>query len=322
MAKRRYLFNEETLTFTEHKRSASAKFARAFGYLASSAAIAAIFIIITFTFFEAPKERRLKRENAELLLQYEIVNKQIDEVSDILSSIQERDDNIYRAIFESDAIPSTIRDAGFGGANRYEDLLSLDNAKLAIDTRIKLDVITKKLYVQTNSFDEIVDLIKNKEKMLMSTPSIMPVAANDLSRVASGYGMRIHPIDKVPKMHHGMDFSAASGTDIHATGNGIVEKAYKSSSYGNTVIIDHGYNYKTLYAHMLEYNVKAGQKVSRGQVIGYMGNTGRSRGVHLHYEVRYKGQTKNPNNFYFNDLNPEQYEEMIARSIEYGQSLD
>lgn len=322
MAKQRYHFNEDTLTFSEHKRSFGDRFRKGLGYIASSAFIAVGFILLFFNFFDSPKEKRLKRENTELRLQYDLVDKQVNDISSILTDIQERDDNIYRAIFEADPIPSTIRDAGFGGANRYEDLKKLKAAKLVIDTRTKLDIITKKLYVQSNSFDEVVELAKNKEKMLMSTPSIMPLASKDLKHIASGWGIRIHPIDKVPKFHHGMDFSAAKGTEIHATGNGVIERAYISPSYGNVILVNHGYNYKTLYAHMSGFNVKQGQKVTRGQIIGFVGNTGRSRGAHLHYEVHYKGAKVNPKNFYFNDLTPEQYEEMIAKSAEYGQSLD
>lgn len=322
MAKQQYHFNEETLTFSERKKTIGERIRMILGYLATSAFIATGIVLLFFYFFDSPKEKSLKRENTQLRVQYDIVDNQLVNLSTILTEIQERDDNIYRAIFEADPIPSTIRDAGFGGANRYQDLKKLEAANLVIDTRTKLDILTKKLYVQSNSFDEIVDLVRNKEKMLMSIPSIMPVASKDLRRVASGYGLRFHPIDKVTKFHHGMDFSAPTGTDIHATGNGIVEKVYRSSSYGNTVIINHGYNHKTLYAHMSGFNVKQGQKVTRGQIIGFVGNTGRSAGAHLHYEVRKKGITQNPKNYYFNDLTPEQYETMIEKSAEFGQSLD
>ncbi len=322
MPKQRYHFNENTLTFSEHKKSFGQKVRAVAGYLFTSAIFALGFLLVFSNFFDSPKERRLKRENAELRLQYEIVDKQINDISSILTGIQERDDNIYRAVFEAKPIPSTIRDAGFGGANRYEDLKKLEAADLVIDTRKKLDVITKKLYVQSNSFDEIVALAGEKEKMLMSTPSIMPIASTDLARVASGWGWRIHPIDKVSKFHYGMDFTAATGTNIYVTGNGVVERVYSSSTYGKAIVINHGYNYKTLYAHLSGFNVKEGERVVRGQVIGFVGNTGRSSGAHLHYEVHYKGARVNPQNYYFNDLTPEQYEEMIAKSAEYGQSLD
>lgn len=322
MAKQHYYFDENTLTFSAHKKKFKERLFVVLGYLLTSAFISVGFILLFLHFFDSPKERRLKRENAELRLQYEIVDKQINDISNILGNIQERDDNIYRSIFEADPIPSTIRDAGFGGVNRYEDLKKLEAAKLVIDTRTKLDILTKKLYVQSNSFDEIVELAKNKEDMLMSIPSIMPLATKDFRRIASGFGWRMHPIDKVRKFHYGVDFTGPIGTEIHTTGNGIVTRANRSSSFGNVVVINHGYNYETLYAHMSGFNVKKGQKVTRGQVIGFLGNTGRSSGAHLHYEVHYKGKKIDPKNYYFNDLTPEQYEEMLAKSAEYGQSLD
>lgn len=322
MAKKQYYFNEETLTFTEQKKNAKTRLRAALGYFLTSSLLA-VGIVLVFTFVvDSPKEKRLKRENAELKLQYEIVDKQMDDMSNILANLQERDDNIYRTIFEADPIPSTIRDAGFGGSNRYESLKSLEAADIVIDTRTKLDIITKKLYVQSNSFDEIVELAKNKEKMLMSTPMIMPIATQDLNRVGSGFGVRIDPFTKVRKFHYGQDFTAATGTEVHVTGNGRVEKADRSTTYGNVIIVDHGYNYKSLYAHLSGFNVKKGQRVTRGQIIGFVGNTGRSRGAHLHYEVIYKGRKINPRNHFLNDLSPEQYEEMLIKSEEYGLGMD
>ncbi len=322
MAKTQYNFNEETLTFTEQKKTTSTRIRAFLGYIATSTFIAVGFLLL-FTFvFDSPKEKSLKRENTELRLQYEIIEKQIDKVSNILSELQERDDNIYRTIFEAAPIPSTIRDAGFGGSNRYDNLEELKASKLVIDTHMKLDVITKKLYVQSKSFDEVVELVKNKEKMLMSIPSIMPIASKDPKHISSGYGYRIHPIDKVSRFHYGIDFAAATGTEIHATGNGIVERCSYSSTYGNVIVVNHGFNYKSLYAHMSGFNVKLGQHVTRGQIIGFVGNTGRSHGAHLHYGVQLNGQKINPSNYFFNDLSPEQYEEMIAQSEVYGQSLD
>ena len=322
MAGKQYYFNEKTLTFSAQKKSFGQKFKSAMTYLFSCAILAVIFAFIILHFFESPNEKKQARKIKELDFYYEMMNKEIDEMYSILNQLQERDDNIYRAIFEAEPIPSTIRDAGFGGAYRYDDLKGLVTADLVIDTRTKLDVLTKKLYVQSNSFDDIVDLVKNKEKMLMSIPSIMPVANKDLKRVASGWGWRIHPIDKVRKFHYGMDFTAAAGTEVHATGNGRIESVRYSSTYGNLIIIDHGYNHKSLYAHLSGFNVKQGQKVTRGQIIGFVGNTGRSQGAHLHYEVIKNGVKVDPKYFYFNDLTPEQYEDMIAISAEFGQSLD
>lgn len=322
MANPKYHFNEETLTFSAHKKTKIQIFWRVMGYIASASFFGFCFMLLFFFLFDSPKEQKLKRENAELKLHFDVLNQDLDKTNLILKDIQERDDNIYRAIFETDPIPSAIRDAGFGGTNRYEQLLELESADVVISTKMKLDKIKKRLYVQSNSFDEVIELAKDKDQMLMSTPSIMPVANKDLKRTASGYGMRIHPIHKVPKFHHGLDFSAATGTEIHSTGNGKVIRASYSSSYGNVVVVDHGYNYKTLYAHMSALNVKKGQKVSRGQIIGFVGNTGQSRGAHLHYEVHYKGRTVDPSKYLFNDLTPEQYDEMLKLSAKYGQSLD
>ena len=241
----------------------------------------------------------------------------------MLDDIQQRDDNIYRVIFEADPIPKSIRKAGYGGINRYQDLTGYNNAELVIDITKKIDQITKQLYIQSKSFDDIIDLAKNKADMLASIPAIQPVSNKDLSRMASGYGSRIHPIYKTKKFHAGMDFSAKTGTPIYATGDGKIFKVRKSRrGYGNHVIIDHGFGYKTLYAHMSKYIVRRGEKVKRGDVIGYVGSSGTSVAPHLHYEVHYNGKKINPVNFYYNDLTPDQYEKMLEISSQNNQSFD
>jgi murein DD-endopeptidase MepM/ murein hydrolase activator NlpD len=245
------------------------------------------------------------------------------QVEKVLDEIQERDDNIYRVIFEADPIPNSIRKQGFGGINRYEKLLGLSNSELMINTSKKIDQLTKQLYLQSKSFDEVIDLAKNKSNMLASIPAIQPVANKDLKRMASGYGYRIHPIYKTRKMHYGMDFSAKTGTEIYATGDGVVSKIKRSKrGYGNYVKINHGFGYETLYAHMSKYIVKKGQRVKRGEVIGYVGNSGISTAPHLHYEVRKDNKKINPMNFYYNDLSPEEYEKMLEISLQSNQSLD
>ncbi len=322
MAKKQYHFNEETLTYTAQKKTFKKIAGSILLYILSSSVLAICFVFVFLYFFESPTEKKNSKKISELNFYYEVMNKEIDMMHEIIDNIQERDDNIYRTIFEAEPIPATIRNAGFGSSYRYQDMEELVSADLVINTKTKLDILTKKLYVQSKSFDEVVELVKNKEKMLMSIPSIMPVTDKDLKRVASGWGWRIHPIDKIQKFHYGMDFSAATGTEIHATGNGTIETLKYSSSYGNMVVIDHGYNYKSLYAHLSGFNVKEGQKVTRGQIIGFVGNTGRSMGAHLHYEVMRNGIKEDPKNYYFNDLTPEQYDEMVAKSAEFGQSLD
>ena len=280
-------------------------------------------IIVFFQFFDSPKEKRLNREIDILTSQYEIVEDKLNQVELVLDDIQNRDDNIYRVIFEAEPISKSIRKAGYGGVNRYQYLQGYSNSELIINTSEKIDQISKQLYIQSKSYDKIIKLAKNKTGMLAALPAIQPVSNKNLSRMASGYGYRIHPIYKTKKLHTGMDFSAKSGTPIYATGDGKISKLRKSRrGYGNHVIIDHGYGYKTLYAHMQKYIVHKGQKVKRGEVIGYVGNTGTSVAPHLHYEVIKDNRKIDPANFYYNDLTPDEYEKMLGISSQNNQSFD
>lgn len=272
---------------------------------------------------DSPKEKLLKKENSQLKSQYELLDRRMEQVAHVLEDIQRRDDDIYRVIFEAEPIAKEIREAGFGGVNRYKDLEGYRNSDLIIESAQTLDNLTKQLYIQSKSYDEVYNMAVKKEKMLASIPAIQPVANKNLKRMASGYGMRMHPIYKRRKMHTGMDFSAERGTEIYATGNGKVKHVERSRrGYGNHVIIDHGYGYETLYAHMSNFNVRRGEEVRRGQVIGYVGNTGTSVAPHLHYEVHRNGDKVNPINYYFNDLSPEEYELMIEFAAQPTQSFD
>lgn len=281
-----------------------------------------IYIAVS-NWIDSPKEKLLKQENSQLKARYELLDKRMDQISGVLIDIQRRDDEIYRTIFEAEPIPREIREAGFGGINRYKDLESYRNSELIIESSHKLDKITKQLYIQSKSYDEVNSMAVKKEHMLASIPAIQPVANKDLKRMASGYGMRMHPIYKRRKFHTGMDFSAERGTEIYATGSGKVVDVEKSRrGYGNHIIVDHGYGYQTLYAHMQSFEVRRGEQVKRGQVIGYVGNTGTSVAPHLHYEVLKNGEKVNPINFYFNDLTPEEYEQMIEFAAQPTQSFD
>lgn len=292
-------------------------------YLFASLLIGLVFNIAFTSFFDSPKEKKLRRENKQLLLQYELMDKKLEEFAVVLEDIQHRDDNIYRTIFEAEPIPRAVREAGFGGYNRYADLEDLSSNEIVIETAKKLDVLTKQLYVQSKSFDEVIDLVKNKESMLSAIPAIQPISNKDLRRTASGWGYRIHPIYKIRKFHYGMDFTASTGTEIYATGDGIIDKVASSRrGYGNRVEIDHGFGYRTLYGHMSKIIVKRGQKVRRGDVIGYVGNSGLSTAPHLHYEVHLNNKKVNPVNYYFNDLTPEEYDRMIEISLNAGQTFD
>jgi murein DD-endopeptidase MepM/ murein hydrolase activator NlpD len=323
MAKVKYYYDTKTLSYKRIKLSRINKVRNLFYFLIGSAFTGLVMVIIFFQFFDSPKEKILNREIKQLSSQYEVVQDKLQQVELVLDDIQERDDNIYRVIFEADPIPKSIRKAGYGGVNRYQDLSGYNNAELIISTAKKIDQITKQLYIQSKSFDNIIELAKNKADMLASMPAIQPVSNKDLSRMASGYGYRIHPIYKTKKFHAGMDFSAKTGTPIYATGDGKISKVRKSRrGYGNHVIIDHGFGYKTLYAHMSRYIVKRGQKVNRGDVIGYVGSSGTSVAPHLHYEVHKDGKKINPINFYYNDLTPDQYEKILELSSKSNQSFD
>ena len=323
MAKVKYYYDTRTLSYKRIELSGLKKLKRLFYFLIGSAFTGLIMIIVFFQFFDSPKEKRLNREIAILTSQYEIVEDKLSQVDLVLDDIQNRDDNIYRVIFEAEPIPKSIRKAGYGGINRYQILKGYSNSELIINTNEKIDQISKQLYIQSKSYDEIIELAKNKADMLAALPAIQPVANKNLSRIASGYGYRIHPIYKTRKLHTGMDFSAKSGTPIYATGDGKISKVKKSRiGYGNHVIIDHKYGYKTLYAHMKKYIVHKGKKVKRGEIIGYVGSTGTSVAPHLHYEVIKDGRKINPVNFYYNDLTPDEYKKMLEISSQNNQSFD
>ena len=323
MAKVKYYYDTKTLSYKRIELSGLNKLKRFFYFLIGSAFIGLIMVVIFFHFFDSPKEKMLNREIDNLTTQFGVIDEKLKQVELVLDNIQNRDDNIYRVIFEADPIPSSIRKAGYGGVNRYSELNGYKNSNLIIETTKKVDQITKQLYIQSKSFDDIIELARNKVDMLAAIPAIQPVSNKNLSRMASGYGYRIHPIYKTRKLHTGMDFSAKSGTPIYATGDGKISKVRRSRrGYGNHVVIDHGYGYKTLYAHMSKYIVKRGQKVKRGDIIGYVGSTGTSVAPHLHYEVHKDGRKINPVNFYYNDLNAEEYEKMLEICSQNNQSFD
>lgn len=323
MAKKKYHFNPETLSYEHHAVSFKERLTRFLAYFSSSLAFSIVLMIVILNFYETPGTRALRRENQRLLSQYKLMQKDMETIEKTLDDIQQRDDNIYRVIFETEPIPSSIRNAGFGGANKYAHLENMDNSDLVISAARRLDIIAKKVYVQSKSYDEVMKLALEKEKMLASIPSIQPVSNKDLKQTASGWGYRIHPIYKIRKFHYGMDFTASIGTDVYVTGDGVVsEVTSEHSGYGNMILVDHGYGYTTLYGHLSRSGVKPGQKVNRGEVIGFVGNTGTSTAPHLHYEVHKNGEPVNPQYFYYMDLTPQEYEKMIAISSNMGQSFD
>ena len=323
MAKVKYRYNKHTLSYDKIELTLKDKFFKSTMFVGLGLVMGTIIYSLAYTFIDSPKEKILKRESAHLQSQYVILNKKLDQFSRVLDDVQHRDDNIYRVIFEAEPIASEIRKAGFGGVNRYKELEGYNNSELIINTSARIDQLSKQLYIQSKSFDEVFEMAKSKEDMLAALPAIQPVSNKNLTRMASGYGYRTDPVYKTIKLHAGMDFSAPTGTPIYATGDGkVIQADRRASGYGRHIRIDHGYGYVTLYAHMSKMNTKVGRKVKRGDVIGFVGNTGKSVGPHCHYEVRKNGKPINPINFYFNDLTPEQYAQMIELASSPMQSLD
>lgn len=323
MAKVKYYYDADTLSYRKIERKKKDVYRKTvFGFLA--AFLLAFIGFIGFSqFLMSPNERAQKRELDNLKLHFELLDKRINESSRILLELQERDNNVYRVFFEANPIPEEQRKAGFGGVNRYKYLEGFKNSTMIGNATKDLDILSKQMVVQSKSLDEIVSLAKEKEKMLSSIPAIQPVSNEHLTRMASGFGWRNDPFTKARKMHKGMDFTSPKGTPIYATGDGVVIRADgRATGYGRHVRIDHGYGYITLYAHMTKYVVRRRQKVKRGDLIGYVGSTGRSKAPHLHYEVRKNGHAINPINFYYGSLTAEEFNAMLKIAEQEGQSYD
>lgn len=325
MAKVKYYYDSDTLSYRkiEYKKGRKTKifFLSVLGMLLSGFLLLIIYLNIPY--IETPKEKALKRELSNMELQFELLNKKLVQAQTVLSEIETRDNTIYRVYFEANPISEEQRKAGFGGVNRYKNLEGFDNSNLIISTSKKIDVLTKQIVVQSKSLDEIAGLAEEKEKLLKAIPTIKPVKNEDLTRMASGYGYRSDPFTKARKFHRGMDFTAPRGTPVYATGNGVVKRAdRRSSGYGRHVRIDHGFGYTSLYAHLYKYVVKRGQKVKRGDLIGFVGSTGRSQAPHLHYEIIKDGKRVNPLNFYYGNLSSEEFAELLKVAGQENQSLD
>lgn len=325
MSKVKYYYDSETLAYRriEHKKGRKFGIALLGVVGAFLAGFVLLLVYLNIPQLETPKEKTYRRELENMKLQYDLMNKRLIRDEAILQEIAERDDNIYRLYFGAQPIPEELRNAGFGGVNRYKDLEGFDNSGMIIESNERIDKLTKQIVVQSKSLDEIAALAEKKEELLATIPAIQPVNNADLRRMASGYGWRTDPFTKARKFHYGMDFSAPTGTPIYASGNGVVKRAdANSTGYGKHVRIDHGFNYVSLYAHLSKYNVKKGQKVKRGDIIGYVGSTGRSVAPHLHYEIFKDGERINPRNFYYGSLTTEEFNEMLKASNLINESLD
>jgi hypothetical protein len=319
----KFIFNSQTLKYEKAVISFWSRVFRVLGFIIASLLFSLIISSIAYMFIDSPKERILKSELIGMKQRYNLLENEANRLSEVLESLHYRDNSIYRVIFESDPITNDMWEAGSGGVNKYRDLEKYDNAELMTEVSKKIDKLKRQMAIQSKSYDEVAVLVKGKEQMLASIPSIQPVSNKDLNRVASGYGMRIDPVYKVPKFHAGLDFTAPVGTEIYATGDGVVELVeFNYGGYGNQVIINHGYGYKTRYGHMSRFAVRRGQKVKRGEKIGYIGNTGKSTGPHLHYEVLKGQHAVNPIYFFYNDLDDAMFAKIIERTENTGQSLD
>ena len=322
MRKVYYIYNPKTRTYDRIYPTVRQRALSILRRLFVGMGLGAGSFILLIWIFGSPSEKELRIENSRLLAQYNVLSRRLDEALNVMQGIQQRDDNLYRVVLQADPVADAVRKAGYGGTNRYEDLMDLANADLVVNTTQKMDVLNRQLYIQSKSFDEIVDLCKNHDEMLKCIPAIQPVSNKNLKQTASGFGYRIDPIYKTTKFHSGMDFSANIGTPVYATGDGRVVKVGWESGYGKLIKVDHGFGYVTWYAHLNNYKVRVGQKVVRGEIIGEVGNTGKSTGPHLHYEVRLKGKVVNPVNYYFMDLSAEDYDKMIEIAANHGKVFD
>ena len=319
--KQKFHFNREKLIYEPINYTFGYWFRQIGVYLLTGALVGGIFFLIYLYMVEPPGEKELRQEKKRILSQYDLLNYKVKQYEEVLFDLQQRDENLYRVVFQAEPIPFSVRKAGYN-ANRYDILTEMTNSQLVASTTRKVDEFARQLYIQSKSFDEIVVLANNKEQMLACIPAIQPIYNKDLKHMASGFGMRIDPVYRTPKFHAGMDFSAPIGTKIFATGNGTISFAGWKQGYGNTVVINHGFNYETLYGHMNSIGVYQGQKVKRGETIGMVGNTGKSVGPHLHYEVHFKGSPVNPQNYYFLDLSPAEYDKMLQMVANSAQVFD
>ena len=322
MAKSHFNINPETLAMERVEHGFKYWLRRAGWYILGGICLGIVFFYIFFMFFPSPKERQLISEKQSLEAQYELLSKRCESMQLVLADLQQRDDNLYRVILGAEPIPMSSRKGIAVNAAYYDNISRLANTQLAADLTRKVDLLEKQTYVQAKSYEEIVDLAKTREIRMECIPAIQPVLNKDLTRVASGYGVRIDPVYHVRKFHAGMDFTAPTGTEVFATGNGKVKFVGWKQGYGNTVIVDHGFGYETLYAHLFKALVKVGQKVKRSDIIALVGRTGKSTGPHLHYEVHFQGHHVDPRNYYFYDLDPEEYDRMVQLSNNYGDMLD
>ena len=324
MAKIKYYYDTETCKYERVRTTKSDIVLNTLGIISLTLAMAVGLLLVYSNYFESPKELILKNEVKELEFYYENLEKEIERMDQVLADMEHRDDNIYRAVLGAEPIEKSIREGGVGGADRYEDIKNKDiiHEEFIVKLHTNVDKLRRKVYIESKSQDDVVQLAEKKEKLFAAIPAIQPISNKELIALASGFGLRIHPVYKVKKMHTGIDFAAPIGTPIYATADGVIDQLDVSfSGYGKKVEIDHGFGYRTRYAHMHGFTVRNGQHIKRGELIGYVGNTGLSTAPHLHYEVFINGRQVNPVYYFFNDLNAADYEKVIELASIENQSL-
>ena len=325
MAKVKYYYDSENLAYRKIITKTRKKVGVVLLFLVASAlfGLLSFIALLNTPYFETPKNKKQAREIENLKLRYAILNKKMDEVEDVIKFIEERDNNLYRVYFNASPIPEEERKSGFKDDHRYKDLEGYDNSQLVTNTTKRIDVLRKQLAIQSKSLDDILKMAQSKDKLLAAIPAIQPVRNENLKSMVSGFGYRTDPFTKARKMHEGMDFTAKTGTPIYATGDGVVERADNTASgFGNHIVIRHGFGYETLYAHLSKYKCRAGQRIKRGDIIGYVGSTGRSEGPHLHYEVHKNGKVVNPLNFYYGNISAVEYVAIAQAANQENQSFD
>ena len=326
MGKEKFVYNSQTLRYEKVRESLTTKVLRIFAFICAAAFTAFLFTLVLHNYFPSPKEKMLMKEIEAMKVQYHDLSNTIDMLTEELRNIQDRDAYAHRMVFGMEPIDQGVWEGGIGGHEQFEEYKQFKHSgELMTNLRQKTERLKRQMVIQSKSLDTIIQLASQKEQMLASIPSIKPISNDKLKRhikFLSGFGRRIHPILKVPKFHYGIDFTAPTGTPIQATGAGLVTRADFSPTFGYVVEIDHGYDYKTLYAHMKKFSVKKGEKVVRGQTIGIVGSTGRSTAPHCHYEIHFKGQPINPIGHCLDGLSPEEYEQLVTAAETVNQSLD
>ncbi len=323
MKKIKYFFNTHTLRFEKIEVPFKVRMLQTIGFIVASLAVGVLFVAILFQYIDSPKERLLRQQNIAYKESYTVLQERMKQLELQMVELEQRDNEVYRSIFEATPIPDSARVKEMLAKNEIRLIQSLSNTELIENMRNQLNNLSLRMSFQSKSFVEITTMVKNKEKLLRAIPAIQPISNKNLKRVASGFGYRIDPLYKDFRLHAGLDFSAPTGTPIYATSDGVVQSAgFSTDGYGNKVVINHGYGFQTLYAHMVRVKAKAGQSVKRGEVIGYVGSTGKSTGSHLHYEVIKRGAKVDPVYYFFNDLTPAQFDRLLKEAAANKQSLD